>query len=370
MKKGQKVLLCLRLPNPVHGESLISEYITKSQLLNHQFTIEILDIKTSSTIEDIEKLKLNKFFKLLKVYFSFFKTIIIFNPNIIYITVSPTGFAFLKDSLLVIISKIFAKKILIHLHGKGIAIKKNNSSFYSFLYKLVFKNTYCICLSNKLKTDIQGLGVKKIFILNNGISIQQVANISTNINSTIKLLFLSNLIKEKGIYVYLEVCKKLHDLNVSFNANIIGKPFDVQETDIKKFVDDNNLHNKLNYLGAKYGNEKFTLLNEADVLIFPTMYKNEAFPLVLLEAMQFGVVPISTPEGGIADIIDEGKNGFVVPHENIDAIVEKIIFLYKNRQVLLQMAETCRTDFLAKYTLDKFEENILQIFNEVKEDVA
>lgn len=46
--------------------------------------------------------------------------------------------------------------------------------------------------------------------------------------------------------------------------------------------------------------------------MFPTYYHNECFPLVLLEAMQHGLPCISTNEGAISDIVDDGVTGYIV----------------------------------------------------------
>lgn len=51
--------------------------------------------------------------------------------------------------------------------------------------------------------------------------------------------------------------------------------------------------------------------------LFPTFYHNEYFPLVLLEAMEHGLSFISTTEGGIPGIVDDGKTGFLVPKHDV-----------------------------------------------------
>ena len=51
--------------------------------------------------------------------------------------------------------------------------------------------------------------------------------------------------------------------------------------------------------------------------LFPTFYHNECFSLVLLEAMEHGLPCISTTEGGIPGIVDDGKTGFLVPKHDV-----------------------------------------------------
>ncbi|MEI2710160.1 MAG: glycosyltransferase family 4 protein [Chitinophagaceae bacterium] len=367
MQNKPKILFLVQLPPPIHGAAIINKYLQDSTAISNYFDTKFLNIATANEIKDIGSFSIKKIIKTVLLYFRVLKLILQENFEVVYITLSPVGLAFFKDGLFVVIAKLFRRKVVIHLHGKGIALEREKNFIFEKLYRFIFNNTYCICLSNTLVKDIFGLRVKKCFILNNGVQ-TQVLNYSINLkkNKTIQLLFLSNLIKEKGIIEFLEVCKRLTELNVKYKARIIGKPYDIKETNINEFVSANNIVDKIEYQGAKYSTEKNDILSKTDILIFPTKYKNEAFPLVLLEAMQFGIVPIATSEGGILDIIQDEKTGFIVSNTSIvDAIVKKVIFLEKSREILAEMSENCRNDFFSKYTIEKFEENTINIFNEV-----
>ena len=61
--------------------------------------------------------------------------------------------------------------------------------------------------------------------------------------------------------------------------------------------------------------------------LFSTFYHNECFPLVLLEAMEHGLPCISTTEGGIPGIVDDGKTGFLVPKHDVAVLADKILLL-------------------------------------------
>jgi len=69
------------------------------------------------------------------------------------------------------------------------------------------------------------------------------------------------------------------------------------------------------YEGAKYGRDKRLSLTGADIFVLPTYYPSECFPLVLLEAMQCGLPVVSTYEGGIPDIVEHGRTGYLCPNE-------------------------------------------------------
>ena len=117
------------------------------------------------------------------------------------------------------------------------------------------------------------------------------------------------------------------------------------------------------YHGRKYGKDKEAFLNGADIFVFPTFYHNECFPLVLLEAMEHGVACISTTEGGIPGIIDDGKTGFLVPKHNAAILANKIETLLTDSALRQHMGEAGREKFEREFTLEVFEKRIVEILN-------
>jgi glycosyltransferase involved in cell wall biosynthesis len=73
----------------------------------------------------------------------------------------------------------------------------------------------------------------------------------------------------------------------------------------------------------------------ADVFVIPSLA--DAFPLVALEAMSAGLPIIASENTGTADVIEGGREGFIVPIRNAQAIAEKLTFLYENREQCVHM---------------------------------
>lgn len=119
----------------------------------------------------------------------------------------------------------------------------------------------------------------------------------------------------------------------------------------------------VNYWGRKYGCDKEEYWRTADMFVFPTL--NEAFGLVLLEAMEHGLPCIGTNEGGINDIIDNGKTGFIVPSGSAESLSESIGKLLNDSSMREKMGECGRHVFTQRYTEMVFEERMLHILNKV-----
>ncbi|EXZ16445.1 glycosyltransferase, partial [Bacteroides fragilis] len=106
-------------------------------------------------------------------------------------------------------------------------------------------------------------------------------------------------------------------------------------------------------------------LREADLFVFPTYYNNECFPLVLLEAMEYSLPCISTNEGGITDIIEESKTGYIVEKQNPKILAQQIEYLLDHPELRKQMGQAGKNKFQKEFTLEKFEERMKTILEEV-----
>lgn len=109
----------------------------------------------------------------------------------------------------------------------------------------------------------------------------------------------------------------------------------------------------------KYNEEKKAFFENADIFIFPTL--NEAFGLVLLEAMEHALPCIATDEGGISDIVDDGKTGFIVSKRNTEALADKIEYLLNHPEERMRMGKLGYKKFKNQFTVGKFEERLAEI---------
>jgi glycosyltransferase involved in cell wall biosynthesis len=172
------------------------------------------------------------------------------------------------------------------------------------------------------------------------------------------ILFLSNMMEEKGVYTLLDACKLLKAKEYPFECHFVGKWSDVSEDAFNKYVGDNQLTDFVFAHGAQYGADKEQYWSAANLFVFPTYYHNECFPLVLLEAMQHRVACISTNEGGIANIIDEGVTGYIVKAKDAVVLAEKIECCLQDPERCHEMGRKGYEKFEREFTLDCFERNM------------
>lgn len=357
-----KILLFLKLPPPTTGATLMNQYVAESQLLRGNFKIHTIAISYNSSVSQMGSYSFAKFFKIIKYNFTLIKELIKFKPDLIYFQISPLGFAFLRDSLFVCIMKLFGRKIVFHLHGKGIS-KQINNQIKMLIYKFVFKNQDIITLSELLDYDLKDVFKGRIFHVPNGISKVDYNDNDKPINKVPKILYLSNLIKSKGILDFLDSLEILAHKNIDFNVSIVGEEADLTKQELNLLIDKKNISKSVMYLGPKYEKEKNTFFLQSDIFVFPT--KNDIFGLVNIEAMKFGLPVVSTNEGAIPEIIDDGVTGFIVDKNSPEQIADKIEFLINNPKKRIEMGKAGRKKFLNNYTIDIFEKNMTNVFSSI-----
>lgn len=365
MLTKDKILFVLPLPPPTHGASMVGEFIKNSKIINDSFNTIYINSSTSKTVGDIGKSPLKKIYRYFSILFSVFKYLKSFNPNVLYLSITAKGIGFYKDIPIVLFAKFFRKKIILHFHNKGVS-DAQNKFIDNFLYKFIFKNTSVILLSKMLYYDISNyVKEKNVFYCPNGIpSLDSDEQIESN-EGVPNLLFLSNLIESKGVYVLLDALKKLKLNGIKFHLNIVGGEGDISASQLEKKINSLDLNDCVSYLGKKYGKDKANILKASYAFVFPTFYHNECFPLVLLEAMQFGLPIISTDEGGILDIVCNYENGLIVEKKNIDSLAQKITWLIENPEKVKVINANNHNKFINNYKLNVFEKNLKNIFNKI-----
>lgn len=85
IKYKPTILFVMHMPPPVHGASMVGQYINDSKLINKQFECRCINMMTASSLEDIGKISLSKleaYWKLLK---NIKKEVQAFRPDLVYV---------------------------------------------------------------------------------------------------------------------------------------------------------------------------------------------------------------------------------------------------------------------------------------------
>ena len=130
---------------------------------------------------------------------------------------------------------------------------------------------------------------------------------------------LSNLAREKGLYLFLDLLRAARAANLPLRGVLAGPASGEDRVAIEAAVQE--LGSRLQYRGPLYGPEKDRFYAEIDVFVLPTQYVNEAQPAVLFEAEAAGCAIVSTDRGCISAQAD----GFGVAFARTDDFVTKAL---------------------------------------------
>lgn len=349
------------MPPPVHGAAMMGKYIHDSKLINNTFNCHYINLTTAKSLQDIGKGGIGKLWKFIYLLAKVIKTVNKIKPQLVYVTPNACGGAFYKDFVVIQLLKSLKQEVVVHYHNKGVDTHQDKW-LDNLLYKRFFKRIRVILLAESLYPDIKKyINRKDVYISPNGIPrMFHTKALSPKKYPVTHLLFLSNLSISKGVFVLLDACKILKKKSFAFNCEFVGRETaEIDAACFKKEVEKRGLDEMIAYAGGKYGKEKQKYFEKADVFILPT--QNECFPLVLLEAMEQALPCISTAEGGIPSIIENGKTGFIVEKQNPEQLADKIEYLMEHPDTCAVMGAAGREKFLKEFTLDTFENRLKEI---------
>lgn len=228
--------------------------------------------------------------------------------------------------------------------------------------KLVIVNSY---FTKKQFVEKEKIPQEKIVVVYNGIDFnsfkpkyKKEKNLNEfNLDINYKIVgTITRLHKEKGVdfipYIVKNVSKNVE--NVKFL--IVGDG--PEEKNFRLQLKKNNLSEKVYLIGFK--DNIPDILTTLDVFFLPS--REESFPQVILEAMTVGVPVVANDIGGINEIVEDGKTGFLV--NNLDMMVKKIIKLLTDAELHKKMIENSR-EKVKNFDIKKMISQIENIYNSI-----
>lgn len=303
LKSNKSVCIVGVFPPPIHGFALVNDAM-KNLIVNLDPKSSVFDLSSISLSRTISNISI-RFLKFLYIYpkyllFSFFN-----KYHTLYIGLSGR-FGQFYDLLILSIARITRQRIFIHHHSFSYLNKINLLTY--LVIQVAGKNATHIVLCNLMQEKLRAYrkNLSCILLSNSVFSINNNTEIPTN--RQLKTIgFLGNISIKKGIKIFFKV---LEELNIKRPINgIIGGPF--QDNLSENFTRNelkNNSH--ISYLGPVYDNDKEKFFNTIDVLLMPSLLE-EAEPLVIHEAMSYGIPVIAYNKGCITEIVKQ-NSGLVV----------------------------------------------------------
>jgi glycosyltransferase involved in cell wall biosynthesis len=256
----------------------------------------------------------------------------------------------------------FVKKPKIfHLHGINVDFFKRYH-----LSRIIFKQVadYYITITRQMGRDLTELGItaNRIIYLPNAINTRVFCPKKEKEEKLI--LFVGRITHGKGIHVLL---KSLRYLTDSIQLVVIG-PSDWDTHYYKNILTmitkiNNDGKHKIMYLGALDQTEIIDWYKKASILVSPSF--SEGLPVVILEAMSCETPVIASPVGGIPEIVQNFKNGILVPSDNPLKLAEAIQYLVDNKDIRTKLGQEGRNMVVENFSLETIVKKLFIIYQKL-----
>ena len=370
MKSKDRVLILGPLPPPIHGVSMVNKMIVDSNLLADKFFLTVVPFNFSKSIEDIGFISWKKIIEYFNVLFKLILTLARLRFKVVYFSISPIGKAFIRDSIFVLVIRLFRVKYILHIHGLGIKeCYQSSSLIVRYLYRTVFGTGHVIILSDTHKYDVDFLSPQSIRVVPNGVSfeLRMIEKSLPDGSGNFTLLFFSNLVISKGVLLVVEAFEILQmRYNAPLQLRIVGADGDISAHMLRQMIALKGLKNVAIDKPA-FGVAKEKIFYQSDLFIYPTML--DYFPLVLLEAMHAGLPIISTDTGAIREILginmQSEPSGLLLENKTAQALAESIWSLYNNPALAIRFSESGKKKAIELYSKHAFEQSIFDVLTQI-----
>lgn len=283
------------------------------------------------------------------LYFQLIKQIIYEKPNTIHFHLDST-FKYIFP-----LTFIFQKKQFIYtIHSK---FSNNNSKKFKKINKLFFwkKNIKYVCISESIKNDFNEHfkklnfhkienGIKELAKIDTNEHIQNELNQLKYNNETRIAIVVGKVVPVKNYKLLIESFNKLKNENII--CIVIGNTTSIS-IDYFNEINKKNSGN-VHFLGLKSNVNDY--LNLSDVFLMTSL--NEGLPISALEALSIGKPIITTPAGGMVDLIQEKENGFITSGFESDEYSETILkYLNIDNKEVENIKNNNHNKFINNYTI-------------------
>lgn len=287
--------------------------------------------------------------------------LLLHTPDVVILNPSLRYYQLFRDSLYVIIARLFRVDIVTFIHGWDDNVADKLITYPSFFTQTFGKSLFINVLYSGFRNKLLKAGIKTPILLSTtkvSNSLLDSFDVNLRTGKVNQLLFLARLEISKGILIVLDTYLKLKRKYPYLKLSVCGTGSALNEA--RQYVYDNNIADVL-FHGNISGELLAKQLKESDVYLLPTTH-GEGMATSVLEAMAFGMPVITRPVGGVCDFFVDGEMGYLLNSLDSDYYVQAVEKLINDscltRNISLRNHTYAIKHFLASEVTNRFENNI------------
>jgi glycosyltransferase involved in cell wall biosynthesis len=350
------VLLVGQTPPPVHGQAMAIARLVDAPF--DRVRIRHVPMDFSSAMDDVGRFRIGKMARLARLIWRVLRLRFTTGLRILYYPpAGPALVPVLRDLVFLNVVRPFFPTLVLDLHAGGLAgMEDRLPAPLRTLFRRAYHDAALVIEKYPAEPGSNPLSPRRRCVVPYGITDEfprfQVAGGRSAAGFTV--LYVGLVSEAKGVWTLLDAIALL-DRGVEARAIVVGEFVSEQARAAwTERVRSRGIKDRVRHTGRLVGDDKWRELRCADVFCFPTHYENEAMPIAIIEAMQFGLPVVGTDWRGIPHIVQDGVNGFVVPPHDPAAVANRLARLASDAALRQAMGTKSREIFLERHTVDVY----------------
>jgi glycosyltransferase involved in cell wall biosynthesis len=350
------ILIIGPVPPPAFGVAKATALMLESPILAERLRILHLDTSDRRGVANIGRLDLANAWLAFRHAVDLSRLLRAHSPQVTLLTASQGTLGLLRDAILALISRGFGSLIAVYMRGSEYAdLRKTQGRLAACILRhLVKHSALVVVLGKSLVHMAQTVWADaNVAVVPNGsppaVGPEQVG---FRDESHPVLVYVGRLSRLKGLDEAMEVARVVATSTPDLEFVLAGEWEPPQyEEHIRRLAQQYELEDVVLFPGPVDRQEKADLLARAWVLVLPS--HSEGQPWVILEAMSAGVPVVATDTGTIAETVEDGVGGFVVPIGDTRAMADRVSDLLQDDQLRTRMSEGAALRYRENYTMEK-----------------
>lgn len=176
-------------------------------------------------------------------------------------------------------------------------------------------------------------------------------------------IFIGRIVGDKGMNELMEAFVRLLKVNDKIRLILVGKYEENLDPVKPETLERIQKTPQIEAVGSKFGDNLLTYYVASDSFVFPSY--REGFPNTVMEAGAMGLPSIVTDINGSREIIENGKNGLIIPSKDADALYEAMKKMIEDKEAYKRMAENARPMIDSRYEQGFVRSCLLNFYEEI-----
>lgn len=376
VKRTPRVLACGLLPPPYTGPSVFFAYLVEGLRASGKWEPEVVNTRVKSWRPN--QFTAMRFLQTLHYFLSVLAGLP--RADVFYLTLAQAWAPFLRDAALIWVAKLFGKPVVVRNEGGAFHLlyQPRRTLFRWFIRATVRRIDRFQVISETIQQSclaIPGLA-ERMVVVPDGVDVPAAMEPKRLPGEgRVRILFLSNMMFEKGYADLIEAARILREKQPTLNycldfagEFIADKSFfpsaEAAQGDFWQRVKVAGLEHLVTYHGIVAGPAKERLLQVSHLFALPTYYRYEGSPRSVREALAYALPVIATEWSGLPEMVTSGETGILVPPKQPEALAKALAKVMTDPDLYTRLSQGAYARARRYFSREHHVERMSQIFGD------